>query len=96
MSTNIKSDRSGTASLASITSLHGDVSRQAGNIRAVTLDEKTMTADRIFCADKAVREAIDDTFGKITQDVRLETDRKAYELKDNAQNAFERTKNTWE
>jgi hypothetical protein len=38
--------------------------RRIDTIRAVTLESRIMNADRIFSATKAVRELIEDTFGK--------------------------------
>jgi len=81
MNTNLKPDRSGKASYAFATSLNGEVSRKAGNIRAVTLDGKTLSTEYYFRAAKAVQESLDETFGDTLHNTRLETDRKAYELK---------------
>jgi hypothetical protein len=38
--------------------------RRIDTIRAVTLESRIINADRIFGATKAVRELIEDTFGK--------------------------------
>jgi hypothetical protein len=92
--TNLKPDRSGKASHTFATNFQGDVGRKTGNIRAVTLNGKTITPDHVLSAAKAVQESLDATFGvTTTHDVWLETDRKAYELKDDVLTAFGRMKN---
>ena len=87
MNTNLKPERSGKASHTFVTKLNGEVSRKAGNIRAVTLDGKAITPDDVFSAAKAVKESLDETFGKTKHHARLETDRKAYGLKTDAWDA---------
>jgi hypothetical protein len=92
MNTNLKPDRSGSASQASTSNFKGNVSRQTGNIRAVTLEGKSVIAGLDSFADSAIRESIEDTFGKTSQDAQLETDRRAYDLKDKVPNTFGRNK----
>lgn len=101
MNTNLNS---GTNSQAPVVSFRGDISRRAGNIRAVTLGGMTINTDHIFGAADTIQESTQDSFGKIangcmtsrstTHDAQLEADRNSYQLKDNILNAFGRTRNT--
>jgi hypothetical protein len=68
----------GSTSQAS-TTFQGNISRQIGNIRAVTLEGRVINADKIFGAASAAQESIEQTFRKIAHDAKLKADRKSYE-----------------
>ena len=64
MNTNPKSVFAETVPQESFSSLHGDISRRVGNIRAATLDGRGMNSDRAIGMAKAIQESIDYAFGK--------------------------------
>jgi hypothetical protein len=91
---NFKPDHSGMASQASSSSYRGDVSRRLDDIRAVSLEGRAVNADHIFSTASAVRESIEETFGKLSHDAQLKADRNTYEMKDNTLNTFGRIKDS--
>jgi hypothetical protein len=64
MNENLQPYRSGKASQAASNGFRDDALRQIGNMRAATLGRSAPNADHVFGMARAVRESIDDTFGK--------------------------------
>ena len=59
-----KLNRSGSVPQAGVVNLQSALCRSIDTIRAMTLERKIINEDRIFGDTKAVRELIEDTFGK--------------------------------
>jgi hypothetical protein len=64
MNRDLKPNRSGLVSQAGTTNSQGALCRRIDAIRGVTLESRIINADRIFGATQAVRELIEETFGK--------------------------------
>ena len=60
---------------------HGDTSLRSGGMRAVIMNYNDANPDKNFGMACAIRESIEQAFGKIPLDVQLEADRNAYEMK---------------
>jgi len=61
MNTSFKTDRSYSLLPVPTVSIRGDLSRNVGNMRAVTLSDRMVNTDRIFGAGKSV----EDSFARI-------------------------------
>ncbi len=72
----------------SILGFRGDVYRRAGDMRAVTLENRVVNTDSIFGLSRSVEGSFEESFGKTANDIEMDADREMDEFKGNLQSAF--------
>jgi hypothetical protein len=79
-----------TASGVSIIGFHGGVHRRAGDLRAVTLENRIANTDSIFGAANSLQGWFEESFGKTANDIEMDADKEMDEFSDRIQRAFSR------
>ena len=73
MKYNHKSSPASVKSQGSVIVFPADMSRRLGNMRSVTLNNKSINADRLFGATKNSQVLVEGVFGKSLRDAQPET-----------------------